>query len=160
MFGLLALQNGMITQSQLIAAFGAWTLAKDRPMGDLLVDQGALSEPRRALLTALVAEHLMLHDNDSEKSLAAITAGRSTREKLAKLGDPVIEATLHHIGSGSADIGASDATVSFAVGTATSDGQRFRVLRPHARSPSIDKRNDQKLSLRSNSCPVMVRSPE
>jgi serine/threonine protein kinase len=133
MFGLLALQNGMITQSQLIAAFGAWTLAKDRPMDELLIDQGALSEPRRALLSALVAEHLAMHDNDPEKSLAAISAGRSTRESLAKLGDREIDATLNHLGSGSADVGSSDSTVSFAVGTATSDGQRFRVLRPHAR---------------------------
>ena len=33
LFGLLALQNGMVNQSQLVAAFGAWTLAKDRQLG-------------------------------------------------------------------------------------------------------------------------------
>src|SRR5204862_302774 len=60
LFGLLALQNGMVSQSQLVAAFGAWTLARDRPMADVLVGQGALSEPRRALLEALVAEHLKM----------------------------------------------------------------------------------------------------
>ena len=133
LFGLLALQNGMVNQSQLVAAFGPWTLAKDRPMADVLVGQGALSEPRRALLEALVVEHLAMHGGDLEKSLASIPAGRSTRESLARLGDPEIDATLNHVGSGSADSGPLDRTVTYAVGTATSDGQRFRVLRPHAR---------------------------
>ena len=50
---------------------------------------------------------------------------------LATVGDPEIEQTLAHVGSGSE--GDSDRTASFAVGTATSNGQRFRVLRPHAR---------------------------
>src|SRR5205823_14828537 len=50
------------------------------------------------------------------------------------------EATLGLVGSGrgstehEADGGADgDRTTSYAVGSATSDGQRFRVLRPHAR---------------------------
>ena len=33
----------------------------------------------------------------------------------------------------STEVGGADRTTSYAVGTATSDGQRFRVLRPHAR---------------------------
>jgi hypothetical protein len=45
LFGLLALQNGMVTRNQLVAAFGAWA-ASDRPMADLLVEQGALGAPR------------------------------------------------------------------------------------------------------------------
>src|SRR5262249_34872210 len=39
--------------------------------------------------------------------------------------------TLTQLASGSD--GDADRTASYAVGTATSDGQRFRVLRPHAR---------------------------
>jgi serine/threonine protein kinase len=84
----------------------------------------------------LVIEHLKRHGDDPERSLAAIGVGRSTRESLAKLGDPDFEGTLARVGAGStlqdgeAD---PDRTASYAVGTATSDGQRFRVLRPHAR---------------------------
>src|SRR5262249_36785106 len=65
----------------------------------------------------------------------AIPAGRSTRESLARLGDPDIGATLGHVGSGdgSTEDGDADRTTSYAVGTATSDGQRFRILRPHAK---------------------------
>jgi serine/threonine-protein kinase len=133
LFGLLALQNGMVTRDQLVAAFGAWT-ASDRPMADLLVEQGALSVPRRALLEALAAEHLAAHGGDPEKSLAALDVNRSTRESLAAAGGPQVEATLGHVasGHGSTDDG-DDRTASYAVGTATSDGRRFRILRPHAR---------------------------
>ena len=64
-----------------------------------------------------------------------MSAGKSTRESLAKLGDPDIDASLDHVasGHGSTDDGDADRTTSYAVGAATSDGQRFRVLRPHAR---------------------------
>ena len=90
---------------------------------------------KRALVEALAEVHLEVHGGDVEKSLAAISAGKSTKESLANLGDPDIEATLGHVASthGSTANGDADRTASYAVGTATSDGQRFRVLRPHAR---------------------------
>ena len=69
------------------------------------------------------------HGGDAEKSLAAIAAGRSTIESLAGIGDPDIEYTLAHVAAVPTEQnGASDRTVSYAVGSATSDGQRFRVL--------------------------------
>ena len=58
LFGLLALQNGLINQAQLVAAFQAWTRAKARPLADLLAAQGAISAPCLTLVEALVAEHL------------------------------------------------------------------------------------------------------
>jgi eukaryotic-like serine/threonine-protein kinase len=135
LFGLLALQNGMINQAQLVHAFQAWTLDKSKGLADHLEARGDLTGARRALLEALVEVHLEAHGGDMETSLAAVSAGKSTRESLARLGDPDIEATLGHVGSGhgSTDDGDPDRTSSYAVGTATSDGQRFRVLRPHAR---------------------------
>jgi serine/threonine-protein kinase len=131
LFGLLALQNGLINQGQLVAAFQAWTLDRARALADHLVDRGDLDVDDRSAVEALVARHLKKHGGSTEKSLAAIPAGRSTRESLAALGDPTIEHTLTQLASGSD--GDADRTASYAVGTATSDGQRFRVLRPHAR---------------------------
>src|SRR5262249_28558598 len=75
--------------------------------------------------------HVEKH-GDVERSLAAVPAGRSTREQLAALGDPEVEATLAHVGSGSTEPD-GDRTATYAVGSATSDGHRFRVLRPQAR---------------------------
>src|SRR6516162_5479686 len=135
LFGLLALQNGLINQVQLVAAFQAWTLDKARALADHLIALGHLTDAQRAVVEAMAGLHVAKH-GDLERSLASIPAGRSTRESLAQLGDPDIEGTLAHVRSrsiqqdGEAD---SDRTATYSVGTATSDGQRFRILRPHAR---------------------------
>src|SRR5262245_39558210 len=42
LFGLLALQNGLIDQGQLVAAFQAWTRNKSRSLADHLVGRGDL----------------------------------------------------------------------------------------------------------------------
>lgn len=88
---------------------------------------------QRGLLEGLVAQHLRKHRGDPGASLAAVNAGRSTRENLAKIGDRDIDATLTRVGSGSAERDDPDRTGTYSVGSATSEGQRFRVLRPHAR---------------------------
>src|SRR6516164_9089349 len=80
LFGLLALQIGLINQGQLVAAFQAWTLDKARALADHLVARGDLEADDRAAVEALVGRHLKKHGGDVEKSLAAIPAGRSTRE--------------------------------------------------------------------------------
>jgi eukaryotic-like serine/threonine-protein kinase len=126
LFGLLALQNGLIEQGQLVAAFQAWTRDRSRALAEYLTDRGDLEPDDRAAVEVLVTRHLKKHGG-IEKSLAAIPADRSTRESLAGLGDLQIDQTLIQLGSG------PDRTASYGVGTATSDGQRFRVLRPHAR---------------------------
>jgi hypothetical protein len=55
----------------------------------------------------------------------------STRESLARVADADIEASLAHLGPTSAQAGEdTHRTASYAVGTVTSDGQWFRVLRP------------------------------
>ena len=134
LLGLLALQTGLIDQAALVAAFHAWTQDKARPLADQLVALGHLDTAHRPLLEGLAAAHLARHGGDAEQSLAALPAGRSTRKRLAQIGDPDIEASLAHVGSGSTQHdGDPDRTATYSVGTATSDGQRFRVLRPHAK---------------------------
>src|SRR5208282_336206 len=113
------------------AAFQAWTRNKARPLAEHLAARGDLDTDQRAGVEAMVGLHLKKHGGDAQKSLAAIPAGRSTRESLAALADPDIEQTLSQLASGSGS--EADRTANYAVGTATSDGQRFRVLRPHAR---------------------------
>jgi serine/threonine-protein kinase len=137
LFGLLALQTGLIQQAQLVAAFHAWTCDKSRTLADHLVALGHLNAAQRAAVEALAALHVEAHGGDVERSLAAVPAGKPTRDDLASLGDPDIEAPLGHVGSAhpprSADEDDPDRTASISVGSATSDGQRFRILRPYAR---------------------------
>jgi serine/threonine-protein kinase len=131
LFGLIALQVGLIDQARLVAAFQAWARNRARPLADHLVDQGGLDSDGRAAIEAMVALHLKKHDGDTEKSLAAIPSGRSACERIAALGDPEVNATIVHLASGTPEHDA-EATATYSVGTATEGGQRFRILRPHA----------------------------
>src|SRR5262249_45696980 len=54
LFGLLALQMDLVSRDALIAGFNSWVLRKHTPLGQVLVEQGALSGPRRDLLESLV----------------------------------------------------------------------------------------------------------
>jgi serine/threonine protein kinase len=134
LFGSLALQTGLIQQAQLVAAFHAWTCDKSRSLADHLIALGHIDAARRAAVEALADVHVVAQNGDVEKSLAAIPAGRSTRESLARLADADIAASLGRVATASKHADDDDdSTASYAVGTATSNGQRFRVLRPHAR---------------------------
>ncbi len=139
LFGLLALQNGIINQGQLLGAFQAWTLDKARSLADHLVARGDLTSAKRGVLDALAAVQLETHGGSVEQSLAAVPSSRSTRASLAALGEPEIEKTLARITRGKngqatePDDDDPEGTANYSVGTATSDGQRFRILRPHAR---------------------------
>jgi eukaryotic-like serine/threonine-protein kinase len=136
LFGLLALQIGLIDQAQLVAAFQAWTLQKDQPLADHLVGRGAIDADDRAAVEALVARHVKKHGGSTAKSLAALPIGRSAQNSLGELHDLDIEGTLARVGTKAAanqtELDA-DRTATYSVGTATADGQRFRILRPHAR---------------------------
>jgi eukaryotic-like serine/threonine-protein kinase len=140
LFGLLALQVGLIEQGQLVTAFQAWTRDTSRPMGDHLISHGALDADQLAAIEALVALQLKKHGGDADKSLASLAAGRSTCEQLKALGDPELNASIARAGTssrptepGQSSVEDVDRTVSYQVGAATSDGHRFRVLRPHAK---------------------------
>ena len=101
-------------------------------LADHLIARGDFDGDDRSAVEALVARHLKKHGGDAEKSLAAIQPGGSTQESLARIGDPDIEGTLAHLGSEAAP-NPAETTATYSVGSATSEGQRFRVLRPHAR---------------------------
>ncbi|HWB09890.1 MAG TPA: protein kinase [Pirellulales bacterium] len=134
LFGLLALQLNFVDRHQLVSAFDRWTLDKAQPLAQILQSQGALSGDRLLLLEALVSEHLKVHDNDPQKSLADLTPVGSARDELHRLADGDVQASLAHVsiarGHDARDL---PSTLCFPVGTPTSAGTRFRVLRPHAR---------------------------
>src|SRR5262245_27101687 len=104
LFGILALQNGLIDQGALVAAFQAWTRDKARTLADHLDARGDLDPGDRSAVAALAERHLRKHGGDAEKSLAAIPAGRSTRERLAALGDPELTGNVARLGSGPTEL--------------------------------------------------------
>jgi WD40 repeat protein/tRNA A-37 threonylcarbamoyl transferase component Bud32 len=134
LFGILALQMDFISRDALIKAMNAWAVEKAKGLGQILVEQQVLSSDRHALLEALVQEHLKQHGNDPQQSLAAVSSIGSVREELAQIADPGLQASLAHVSAAREPGEDSWAThASASVGTPTSSGLRFRILRPHAR---------------------------
>jgi serine/threonine protein kinase len=132
LLGILAYQNAFITKEQLLAGMQAWLYDKAKPLAEVLRDQGALDEPRRALLDALVDQHVKQHGGDPQRSLQAVSSAGSVRRDLERLPDPDLQASIVHLSRAKED---SDpyATVAPSAGTANSAGTRFRILRPHAK---------------------------
>jgi len=131
LLGILALQMDFITRDQLIAGMHAWVPDKTRKLDEILLEQGALPQDMRTLLTALVDKHLEVHEGDAEKSLASLSSIGSLREDLKPIADPEIAATLTIASANRGDD--PGAKGSFSVGASTSAGTRFRILRPYAK---------------------------
>jgi serine/threonine-protein kinase len=130
LFGILALQLDFISRDALIEAMSAWVLEKAKPLAQILIEHGALSTGRRAMLAPLVEEHVKLHSNDPHQSLAALSAVVSVREDLGRIADPDLRASLTPLAppppSGPGPVGTL-------VQTTSPPHLRFRVLRPHAK---------------------------
>jgi serine/threonine-protein kinase len=129
LFGILALQMDLVSRDALIQAMNAWVLEKSKPLGQILQEQGALSEADSALLEPLVERHLQLHGGDAERSLAAVSVSRSIQQALRSIPDEDIQASV-----------AAFTTQLYTDPNATApeashgpDGSRYRILRPHAK---------------------------
>ena len=80
LFGLLALQNGLIDQGQLMLAFHTWTHDKSRSLADHLEARGDLTAAKRALPACRFFFHVMASLAQMERELLAErTAPVSTR---------------------------------------------------------------------------------
>jgi hypothetical protein len=104
LFGLIALQNGLIDQSRLVAAFQAWTPDKARPLAEHFVTRGDLDDEQRAGVEAMVALHLKKYGGDVERSLAAVPAVPSARQGLDGIEDPDLAASLAVLAPGGGDL--------------------------------------------------------
>ncbi|MGI8980216.1 MAG: tetratricopeptide repeat protein [Pirellulaceae bacterium] len=130
LFGILALQMDFITREQLVAGMQAWVLAKDIALAEHLVQAGAMKPANRQLLEPLVEAHIRQHGDDPQQSLASISSFEHLRNELARLKDQEIDVSIANIPAKSAKDADPFATIS--VGAASSQGMRFRILRPHA----------------------------
>ena len=69
LFGLLAIQTGLVGQGALFAAFNAWTRDNTRSLAEILLEQGELDAGRRSILDGLLDVHLNVHDGAPREEL-------------------------------------------------------------------------------------------
>src|SRR4051794_6487448 len=77
LFGVVAFQNGAVEADRLAEACAAWAAEPTRPMADLLVDRGWMTEEQRTELEQAVQQELAAHGGDPRATLAATLDGRS-----------------------------------------------------------------------------------
>ncbi|MCI0460669.1 MAG: serine/threonine-protein kinase [Gemmataceae bacterium] len=143
LFGILALQMDFISRDGLVQAMNAWVLAKAKPLGQILIEQGTLRPDAYALLEPLVQKHLELHGNDPQQSLASVRPSSSVASDLQHLirdpelrqifCDPDLQASLALLGSAHTTDPAGTIDGSKAGADSTAAGLRYRILRPHAK---------------------------
>src|SRR5262245_11058503 len=126
LFGVLALHNGLVTRDQLIDAMNAWRLARHTPLGEVLREQGALSEDIRGALEQIVHQHIRQHQGDPGASLASLRADPRLCADLAQVGQADTADTTGPIPQGE-----GQRTVH--VAAVTSGTCRYERLREHAR---------------------------
>ena len=138
LFGLLALQNNFIDRDTLLAAFNAWVADKSQSLGQILLDRGALSPARHAVLEILVQEHLQQHGFDPERSLAVSRSSR--RSATSSRSSPTSTSRPASSTSACADRRCRRGSPTLRVprswddeSAATDAEGRFRILRFHDR---------------------------
>jgi serine/threonine-protein kinase len=136
LFGLLALQNGLIDKTQLAEAFRCWLRDRKSQLADHVVQIAGLSEDDRSALNALVKRQVDRHHGDVDKSLSVLPLSGTTREILIEISPPELESTLDQVGNEWGDSGreAEDAFQSRRQ-EAHEDREksRYRVIRKHAK---------------------------
>jgi eukaryotic-like serine/threonine-protein kinase len=137
LFGILALQMDFIGRDALVAAMNAWVLAKHRPLGEILVDQGGLTADLVADLDSLVNRHLQMHQGDSTQSLAALSSVDVARSILLEVPDAEVQDSLRLLPR--TQILGTDPQRAVTIAQPSREAEesgrplRFKILRPHAK---------------------------
>src|SRR5262245_14311580 len=85
LFGLIALQVGLLDQARLVAGFRAWTRDGSKALADHLIALGHLDAERRAAIEAMCAVHWKRHGDDVEQSIASLNVSQATLGRLRGL---------------------------------------------------------------------------
>ncbi len=133
LFGLIALQNGLIDQTTLVASLQSTAADRSRSLGEQLRTQGVLSPELLRAVEAMTVAQLRRHDDDATRGLASLGASTATRQLLGQIDDPGLRSALTNLATPQETIDLTDRGRDAAIGAVTAGAQRFRVLRPHAR---------------------------
>jgi hypothetical protein len=98
LFGLLALQNGLVGRDDLVTAFQIWMKDKTQTLAQILQQRTSGLPAEFELLQRLVELHITKHGQDPQQSLASLSSLDSVINELQQLGNADIEATFMQIG--------------------------------------------------------------
>lgn len=131
LLGILALQLGFVTPDQLVSAMQTWVTNKSMSLAEIFRDLRFLNDSQSELLKALVAEHILQHENDTAKSLCSVSSLGPVRVDLSQIHDTDLQASLTLAASQCqfARLGRLD--VERPAEALSGVGHRFRILRPH-----------------------------
>jgi len=125
LFGILALQLNFISRDALVAAMHAWVLDKQKPLGQILLEQQSLTAQQREALDGLIVQHLKAHGDDPDRSLAAIGSDAIAHTAFASFIDGDVQSSLAKFAAPSCLTDSSDRQLP------KSDGVRFKKGRFH-----------------------------
>lgn len=126
LFGVLALQLGLIDSDQFIAACRAWTVRKNVPLSQILIEQGWLRPAGRADVDRLLGRKLMRFDGQVPSSLESV-ANDEVRRALSLFNDSEIQSSLDKLPERNGHV---------MVSTLAHDGEtreRYTLTRLHAK---------------------------
>ena len=146
LLGLTAVQLNLVSKSQFVAAAAAWAGDRERPLGQRLVEQGALSPDSLALLRPLVEQYVRENGPAAEDAMASLAAGNSSvdfaLDEAAAL-DADVAATRDRMaatrpasgenGAGGGGPGGPGEAETVVPSAAAGGAGRFSVVRFHAR---------------------------
>ena len=130
--GIVALQMDFVTRDELISAMQSWMLAKDHPLGELLVERKLLVSGEREVIEALVDRHVSRHRGDHGESLSALAKSERTRSILKDLGEGEVDPKSDPAADSSGPTVSMDPDA--AIDTQfnwMAGGQRFEIVRLH-----------------------------
>jgi serine/threonine protein kinase len=129
LFGVLAWQNGLIAESQLLSGLKAWSFEKTTPLGQHLVREGAISPSLCERLNRMVTDHIALFEGDPAQSLHALSSVSAVSARIRDaVSDDELHVSLTHLPGDAAPL-----TQTFIVDHARKEMERFQILREYAR---------------------------
>lgn len=137
--GILGLQTGLYSQSQLIQAMQTWVFHKDRNIEAILVEQHALEPAQRDFLAQLVEQYLRVSKADPQAALSKLPAQASLANSLRSIEDPDLTSSIINLRSKTTPNSEKEQRVVDLDETKTHDRNppvddaRYKVLRPHAK---------------------------
>ncbi|MFN0018316.1 MAG: protein kinase domain-containing protein [Pirellulaceae bacterium] len=117
LFGILAVQNSFIDRDSLVAAMETWVLHKQKPLGQILLEQEKVTVDQLAAIDALLEQQLKMHDENSPdvqlsvtKHWTGSTGGKTPVSSPLPINDGRYHKLRHHADGGQGRVFVADDT--------------------------------------------------